>query len=147
MRIQVSENFYLDEFIGPDTYRKFEAQSQRYIRKEMILAAQFIRTMSGLSITINNWSAGGSYKESGLRDFNTTTGASYSAHKFGAAIDLKIGNLTSFEMVELIKDYEQDLIDIGICRYENPKFTQGNRDWLHIDSLWTGSNELIMVNP
>ena len=90
-RIKVSKNFYLDEFIDKGIYNRFEAKSQRYIRPELIKIAQIVRDYTEKSVTINNWSTGGSYKESGLRSFKTSTGATYSAHKYGAAMDLKIG--------------------------------------------------------
>lgn len=147
-RIQISENFKLDEFIDPVTYEKFGARSVMFIRKEVILAAQYIRSTTGLSITVNNWANGGAYKESGLRNFNTSTGASYSAHKFGAAADLKIGDLDSFEMAAIIKKNWQELYKIGVRRIENPEATKGkNRSWLHFDSYETQTKELIIVNP
>lgn len=148
MRFKITDNFYLDEFINPTTYNKFGMKSQRYIRPEIIKAVQYLRTYTNLPITINNWFNGGSYKESGLRDFNTSTGASYSAHKFGAAADLKIGKLDSFEMEEIILSQEDILIQLGIKRYENPEFTKGKyRSWLHIDCLNERANKLIKVNP
>jgi hypothetical protein len=61
-RIQVSDNFYLDEFIDPVTYNKFGYKSQRYIRQEVINIAQLLRDFTGLSITINNWATGGAKK-------------------------------------------------------------------------------------
>ena len=147
-RIKVSDNFCLDEFINPTTYNKFGAKSQRYIRPELIRIAQTLREFTGLPITINNWATGGAYKESGLRDFNTSTGAGYSAHKFGAGMDLKIGKLTSHEMAQIIIDNWDIFKELGLTRIENPDFTKGkNRDWLHIDVLWTGSDELQIVNP
>lgn len=148
-RIKVSDNFYLDEFINPVTYRKFGAKSQRYIRPELIKIAQTIRSFTGLSCEINNWATGGAYEESGLRDFNTSTGASYSAHKFGAAIDIKIGDLDSFAMAKIITDNYEDIFKpLVVTRIEDPEFTQGKyRSWLHIDVLHTGSNELQIVKP
>lgn len=148
-RIKVSNNFYLDEFINPVTYNKFGVKSQRYIRPELIKIAQCIRSYSGLSCEINNWATGGAYEESGLRDFTTSTGAKYSAHKFGAAIDIKIGNLDSHEMAKIIiENYEDIFKPLGVTRIENPDFTKGKyRSWLHIDVLHTGSNELQIVNP
>jgi hypothetical protein len=147
-RIKVSENFSLDEFINPTTYKKFGYKSQRYIRPEVIRIAQTIRSFTGLSVTINNWATGGGYKESGLRDFTTSTGASYSAHKFGAGADLKIGKLTSHEMAKIVIDNWDMFKELGLTRIENPDFTKGkNRDWLHFDVLWTGSEELQIVNP
>ena len=107
-RIQISENFKLDEFIDPVTYEKFGARSVMFIRKEVILAA----------------------------------------HKFGAAADLKISDLDSFEMVEIIKKNWQELYEIGVRRIENPEATKGkNRSWLHFDSYETQTKELIIVNP
>lgn len=148
-RIKVSDNFYLDEFINPTTYNKFGYKSQRYIRPELIKIAQCIRSYTGLSCEINNWANGGAYEESGLRDFTTSTGASYSAHKFGAAIDIKIGDLDSFEMAKIIIDNYDDVFKpLGVTRIEDPEYTKGKyRSWLHIDVLHTGSNELQIVKP
>lgn len=148
-RIKVSENFYLDEFINPTTYNKFGYKSQRYIRPELIRIAQCLRSYTGKSCTINDWATGGAYKESGLRDFNTGTGALYSAHKFGAGIDIKIGDLDSFTMANIIIDnYEEIFKPLGVTRIEDPEYTKGkNRSWLHIDVLWTGSEELQIVKP
>ena len=147
-RFKVSDNFYLDEFINPTTYKRFGAKSQRYIRPELIKIAQTLREFTDLPITINNWASGGAYKESCLRDFNTSTGASYSAHKFGAGMDLKIGSLSSHEMAQIIIDNFEMFKELGLTRIEDPNFTKGrNRDWLHIDVLWTGSNELQIIKP
>jgi len=147
-RIKLTDNFYLDEFIDPVTYNKFGGRSVMFMRREIILATQWLRSTTGLSITVNNWASGGAYKESGLRNFNTSTGASYSAHKFGAAADLKIGDLTSFEMAEIIEKNWGELYEIGLRRIEDPEATKGkNRGWLHIDSYETQSKSLIIVNP
>jgi len=148
-RIKVSKNFYLDEFIDPVTYNKFGYKSQRYIRPELIPIAQLLRDYTKQSVTINNWAAGGAYKESCLRNFTTSTGASYSAHKFGAAEDLKIGSMDSFEMASIIIDNYDDIFKpLGLKRIEDPEYTKGkHRSWLHIDTLWTGSDELVIVKP
>lgn len=146
-RIKVSDNFYLDEFINPTTYQKWGKHSQRYIRPEVIRIAQLLRSYTGKSITINDWFVGGNYQESGLRDFNTSTGASYSAHKFGAGADLKIGDLTAYEMADIVIKNQDIFMQVGLTRIENPDFTKGNRDWLHTDCLWTGENKIIIVKP
>lgn len=148
-RIKVSKNFYLDEFINPDTYKKFGYKSQRYIRPELIQIAQLLRDFTKLPITVNDWATGGGYSESCLRDFNTSTGAKYSAHKFGAGMDLKIGDLTSTQMAHIIIDNYEDIFKpLGITRIENPEFTRGKyRDWLHIDVLWTGEKDLQIIKP
>ena len=148
-RIKVSENFYLDEFIDPVTYSRFGAKSQRYIRQEIIKIAQTLRSFSGLSCEINNWATGGAYEESGLRNFETSTGAKYSAHKFGGSVDIKIGDLDSHEMAKIIIDNYEDIFKpLGVTRIEDPSYTKGKyRSWLHIDTMWTGSDELQIIKP
>jgi len=143
VRIKVSNNFYLDEFINPETYQKFEASSQRYIRPEVIKIAQFLREYLETPITINNWFDGGQYKESGLRDFNTSTGAKYSAHKFGAAIDVKT-SLKPSELVKKIIDNEEMFMLTGLTRIEDTKFTSS---WVHLDCLYTGLNKIQIIKP
>ena len=147
-RIQVSDNFYLDEFIDPVTYNRFGYKSQRYMRPEVIKVAQTIREFTDLPITINNWATGGAYKESGLRNFTTSTGATYSAHKFGAAADLKIGKLNSFEMADIIIDNYDMFREMGLTRIEDAKYTIGkSRSWLHFDVLFTGQKDLQIIKP
>lgn len=147
-RVKVSRNFYLDEFIDKGIYNRFEAKSQRYIRPELIKIAQLLRSHIGQPMTINNWWTGGAYSESGLRSFKTSTGALYSAHKYGAAMDLKIGVMTSEEMAQLIKDSYEILKPLGVTRIEDPAFTKGkHRDWLHIDTLFTGKKNLQIIKP
>ena len=148
-RIKVSNNFSLDEFINRTTYERFGAKSQRYIRQELIQIAQTLREFTELPITINNWATGGSYNESCLRDFTTSTGAKYSAHKFGAAMDLKIGDLSSGQMTQIIIDNYEDIFkQLGVTRIEDAEYTRGkNRDWLHVDTLWTGDNNLQIIKP
>ena len=148
-KIKVSENFYLDEFIDPTTYNKFGINSLRYIDENIIKAVQYLRTALDMPITVNNWATGGPYQESGLRNFETSTGAKYSAHKFGKAADLKIGKLTSYEMCNLVKKHEEELLKIGIKRMEAPEYTVGkNRSWLHLDTCYNGGlNEIILIKP
>jgi hypothetical protein len=149
-KIKVSDNFTLCEFIDPVTYDRFGAKSQRYIDPNIIKAAQYLRSITGLGITINNWATGGPYKESGLRNFETSTGAKYSAHKFGRAADLKIGDLNSFEMWDLIQKHEEVLMEkCNILRVEDPEYTKVKyRSWIHIDTLFNGGlNEIILIKP
>lgn len=150
-RYKVSDNFYLDEFINPNTYNRFGLKSSRYIRKELIETAQLFRSITNSPITINNWLNGGSYSESGLRDWRTPTGAKYSMHKFGQALDIKCGGLTSFQMFDVISDNWYMFYKLGIRRVEHPNYTKGkNRGWLHIDmanDLSNLSDKPVIVVP
>jgi hypothetical protein len=45
-------------------------------------------------ITVNDWSWGGTFKESGYRSATSRTGAKYSQHRYGRAFDCKFGHVT-----------------------------------------------------
>lgn len=157
MRYKITPNFYLDEFINPETYNRFKERSTRYIRQELVIAVQLFRDIVGKGVTVNDWYNGGGYQESGLRDFETGTGATYSMHKFGAAADLKVSKMTSYEMAEVVKENWLDFRAAGVRRIENPAYTKGAyRDWLHLDlgdtyevnnGMLELRNDLIIVKP
>ena len=154
-------NFYVYEFVAPEIWEKWGNRSIRYIQASIVIAAQFLREKSGVSITINNYKSGGSYRDSGTRTLEsyqrmyggkskgqTKYLSTYSMHKFCGAIDLKIGKMTSHQMASLVDEYEEELMKIGIRRIENPDKTKGrNRDWLHIDTATTGLDYIVRVNP
>jgi hypothetical protein len=144
-RIQVSEHFYLDEFIDPIIYGKWGAKSLSLIDKRMIQAAEFIRVGMGASVTINNWATGGQYRESGLRRFDTRTGASMSQHKFGRAIDVKVKGATPREVHAFLIQNEKHLIQTQIITtLENYSATPS---WTHVDCRLTMLDKLLVVNP
>lgn len=144
-RIQVTPNFYLDEFIDPSTYAARGDKSIVLMDHRIIIFAQWLRETLGKPITINNWATGGQYRESGLRVFNTTTGAKWSQHKFGRAIDIKCAGATPKQVLSVIKEYENYLIQRQICTtIENTSFTP---TWLHCDCRFTGLDKILIVNP
>lgn len=119
-RLKVSDNFFLDEFVHPDAF----------IDARLVDIAQFIRNKLGVAITINNWFTGGQFKESGLRDKNTTTGSKLSQHKIGMAIDVKIAGFDGRKWHEFVKANAKELFELGARRIED--FTLATT-WLHID--------------
>jgi len=159
-RIKVCDNFYLDEFLNRNTYNRFKGRATRYCY-QMFAPAQLFRNLVGKSVTICNWFGGGNYNESGLRDFKTGTGASYSMHKFGGAIDCKVKDMSSHQMADVVKANWQEFYDAGIRRIEDPNDTESKwgakgRDWLHMDTgeqyqlkggIFVPRTDLIIVNP
>jgi len=153
-------NFYIHEFVAPEIWEKWGTRSLRYIQEAIIRGTQFLRTNSGLPVTVNNYKTGGTCKDSGTRTkesyermYGKSKGqskylATYSMHKFCGATDLKIGSLTSHQMAALVEKYEKELMALGIRRIENPDKTKGkNRDWLHIDTGNTGLDYIVKVDP
>lgn len=144
-RIQVTPNFHLDEFIDPSTYASRGEKSLSLMDHRIIVLAQWLLETLDKPITINNWATGGQYRESGLRNFNTKTGAKWSQHKFGRAIDVKCKDATPKQIFAVIKAHEQYLIDNQICTtIENTDYT---KTWIHLDCRFTGLDHLLIVNP
>lgn len=140
--MQVSKNFVLQEFIDPDTYKKWGDKSIWFIDPKVIKIAQLLRDKSGRSVTINNWSVGGSYKLSGLRPLDTTIGAKLSQHKFGRAIDVKIQGYNPEQVHDLIKNNWIEFKEKGLTTLEDLSLT---KTWSHLDCRWTNKDELLIV--
>lgn len=142
--MKVSKNFELEEFINKNTFLQYGSGSLKFIDNRIISIAQFLRDNFG-GLTINDWHKGGHYNESGLRDFDTSTGAKFSQHKFGRAIDCKFSDYTVQQVYTKILANPKKFIDAGITTLEDISATP---TWLHVDCRTTGKiNDLTVVQP
>ena len=110
--------------------------------KEILTQLDDFREAYGRSLRINDWHTGGQYKESGLREIQTKTGARKSAHKFGYAFDVK-----HFDRSELtaLRDFIKDRgAEFGISRVENFDKTPS---WCHIEFSKEEVKEIYFFNP
>lgn len=140
----LSKHFDIQEFVGKPIFDRYMANSKWFIDPKLIAIAEFIREEFELPMTINNWHRGGKFQERGYRVPTTETGARYSQHKFGRAIDFNIKGIPPQEVAEWIKASFATLKGLGLTTIENPVATP---TWNHIDVRWTGMNELLVVNP
>lgn len=141
-KMKISEHFELEEFINPADFAEHKENSIDLIDKKLIDIAEFIRTNTKKPVTINNWHTGGQYKESGLREQNTTTGAKKSAHKSGKAIDVKIKGWGGTEWYNWVRINAKTLYQLGARRIEDKSLAT---TWLHIDTKEHGEPNVITV--
>jgi hypothetical protein len=139
-RIKVSKNFYLDEFIDKDTYKRWGEKSIWFIDRDIISIAQFFREHFDVAITIN----GSGYNMSGFRPPSTDVGASLSQHRFGRAIDMKFNCMTIEEVYEEVMKNEKRFLLAGVRAVEGIAHTP---TWLHVDKRSTDLNNILIVNP
>ena len=125
MRIKCTANFYQDEFLFPSETDISKMDSK------IILVAQWIREQIGKPVTINNYATGGHYKESGLRDIDSKTGAKKSAHKEGKAIDIKVSGMTAKEVWDWCMDRQMELYAMGVREIEHHENTP---TWTHLST-------------
>jgi len=133
-RIKLSENFYLDEFLDPDSHEGLE---------KGLAIAQFLRETTGLPVTINNWSSGGQYKYSGFRPPQCTIGSPTSEHRKLNANDYKIGNWTGSQMQDFVRKHATQLFVLGVRRMEHISLTP---TWLHLDCKEHGENCIKIID-
>ena len=149
-RIEVSPNFFLDEFLDVYTYLFEKDNGLNKIDFKLFQIAQKVRELHGRPLVINTWWTtylqlkamkysdidivkhieGSSIirKWSGLRTNRSNVGAKNGAHYLGKAIDMS-GN--GDELYKVVKDNAEALYCLGLRRIEDKKIT---RTWLHADT-------------
>ena len=134
--MKLTKNFYLHEFINPDILKWYgEVVSLGFIDNRIVDIAQFFRDRFGKPIVINGEFLGITFTESGLRKFNTQTGAIMSQHKFGRAVDLKWEGMDADEVrADIINNYEK-FRSKGLTTVEKDTDT-----WIHVDCRFTKDN-------
>ena len=138
--MKVSKNFDLREFIDPLTYQQRGDKSIQLIDDRIIILAQFVRDHFNAAVTINDYWKGGHYFESGLRRWDTTTGAELSQHKFGRAIDIKVEGIPPMNVRDEIRRNWGVFQAAGLTCIEKNTPT-----WTHLDCRYTGLDELLEI--
>jgi hypothetical protein len=136
----MTKNFSIQELVPPEVFSERGNAASQLMDIRIVNVAQWLRDKTGKPITINNWSNGGQFKESGLRNFATSTGAKWSQHKYGRAIDLKVEGMQAEEVRQLIRNNWTTLKAIGLTTIEKDTPT-----WVHIDCRYTGMETLLEV--
>ena len=140
----LTNNFRLEEFIDPDTFKKYGEQSIWFIDVRIVTLAQFIRERIGKPCTVNNWHSGGSYQYSGFRPPTCSIGAKLSQHRFGRGIDLKVKGMTADELRQDIENNYSIYRKAGLTTIEDGAYAP---TWCHIDIRETGLDTLKIVKP
>lgn len=134
-------HFRLQELVGPAVYKARGDRAWEMLSTGMLITSDQIRDKFGAT-TINNWADGGPFSESGLRDFNTLTGALYSMHKLGKAYDWKFRDSSPIEVAAYIVAHEDEFP--YLTTLENPQIT---KTWLHGDDRNHSQQRIWVVNP
>ena len=129
-----SRYFKIQELVCPEVYRRYGEQAWMFIDPELIETLDMIREkILCKPMIVNNWSAGGSYTQRGLRcnlcqlvKDKTKAGKLYlSAHNFGKAVDATVQGMTAEEARRLIVK-NQILLPY-------PVRLEDGVNWLHLD--------------
>jgi hypothetical protein len=121
--------FALNEVVHPGAIQALGERAWTLMDERILRGADWLRELFG-PCTINGKFGGKGFTESGLRDPFTKTGAPFSQHKFGRALDLKFHKVTCKEVYDYIIRNPGQARENGITTVEDIAFTG---TWLHID--------------
>ena len=111
MRVQITENFYLDEFTCKD---QSDIPLNVFMNiLKLAVEMQKIRNYFQKSIKVNSGYRSNSYNEK-------VGGASKSQHLLGMACDFTVSGYTSFEVADIVEDLMQSefIINGGLGEYD-----------------------------
>jgi hypothetical protein len=134
------KHFQIQEFVTRESYIARGEKSIELMDSRIIAVAELLRDLIDKPCIINNWHLNGQYHESGLRSMDTATGAKWSQHKYGRAIDVKVIGMKSEEVRQFIRLHWQEFKAVGLTTIE--KDTNG---WVHLDCRYTGLDGLLEV--
>lgn len=139
--------FALNEVVPSEIIAQRGEQAWNLMDDRILMAADWLREKFGPAV-INGKFGGKVFRESGLRDPFTTTGAKFSQHKFGRAVDMKFTKTSVKEVYDFILANQAEARANGITTLENIAFTPS---WLHLDvrKLPDGypADKVLVVNP
>ena len=133
--------FKINELVNPTLLKQIgEETAWKLFDDRLLKMADKIREKYG-ACTVN----GGGLTDCGLRDINSVTGAKYSAHKMGRALDLHIvsiekkwGDNKAGKTEDYNRVREQLMVDpvFSVLNFEqNSKEYSNGIPWLHVDTL------------
>ena len=137
--------FKADELVGPEIYDQLGGNLNKIcllFDNRLLWTADQLRRKYGICI-INDWQQGGNFSESGLRTFDTLTGAKWSQHKFARALD---GKFKETDVNEIRKDILDDPFN---DRFKYITCIEMKTSWLHWDTRnWNKKkNGILKIYP
>lgn len=135
------KHFELYELVPRETLEALGERAWELLDVRMLVTLDELRDALGPCI-VNDWRGGGRYNESGLRSFETPTGAKHSQHRFGRAADCKFAQVTPREAFEYIRARAAHFP--YLTTLEDVEFTP---TWLHFDVRLNQSEGIRIVRP
>lgn len=118
------KHFKTTELVSKELYTMLGERSIKLFDKSVLDSLDNLRERWGSFIRINDWSKGGPYNQSGLRELNSKVGAVKSKHKEAIAFDVKTQNIKKFY------EFVTTTPGLNIIRVEDINFTPS---WVHIE--------------
>lgn len=120
--------FKIEELVWPELYAERKETAWDMFDAKLLITLDELRSAYGV-IKVNDWHAGGKFKESGARAWGTPTGAKWSMHKLFRAADCKFLSFSAEDVQTDILSHP-DKFPFLTCMEDAAK----TRNWLHVDT-------------
>lgn len=135
------EHFVIEELVPPDVFQARGQGAWELLDPRILMSADAMRKRFG-AIVVNNWHKGGAFEESGFRGSTTATGARYSQHKYGRALDCKPRDASPREVFEYILAHPDEFPYVTTL-----EDIEATPTWVHIDCRNNPSAGIRIVKP
>ena len=141
---QLKEFFTVEELVCPHTFAKFGERSWQFLNTELLETLLVVRReVLKVPMYVNNWDAGGSFSQRGLRcnvcqlvKEKTLAGKVYlSAHGNGAGVDFDAKGLSAAEARRRIAE--------AAGRLPHPVRLEDGVSWVHLDVYDAGKGTMV----
>ena len=144
----IKTNFNIKELVSRRVFESQGNYSLGLLRPTLIRGLHYLRLYFDASIYINTWAYQnniGSFHQRCFRQMHITTGARFSRHKYGMAVDFNVKGLSSSEVFDDIVSNQDDFLNAGFSTIEDTFYTP---TWTHLDIRATDlNNQLLVVSP
>ena len=138
------KHFKVQELVPPSIYEKRKEKAIELIDERVLITLDQLREIFG-PCTVNDWSFGGSFSQSGLRTPEAKEYSPTSQHSFDRAMDCKFSEYEAEEV-------RAEILDNRIL-FPYITFIENEVSWLHFDvrnceriTLWSPNiNKAILV--
>lgn len=125
----VPKYFKAYELLPPDMFQKYGDDGLYFMDDRILWTLDSLREHAGKAITVNNWKQGGQFSQRGYRN-DASTGAPFSAHRFGRAVDFDIAGMSAQKFRNHVKS---DGMFTGALDYITR--IEDLTNWNHIDCI------------
>lgn len=135
MRFYKPRHFQIRELVPPDVYLERGDGAIILFDSRILWTLDALRDVLAVPLTVNTWHSGGAYTQRGYRT-DPDTGARYSQHRFGRAVDFTVSGMTAQTFRDNVRsgDYPTQLQ--YITRIED------GVSWVHLDCASVPGTEI-----
>jgi hypothetical protein len=133
-------HFEAQEFVPPEIFNRFGADSLWFMDCRMTWTADAAREYFGVPITINDWLWGGRFKYRGYRPPQCTEGAENSQHRLAQALDFDVKGISAEEVRQEIKTHPSEPAFRFVTTVED------SVNWNHWDCRARRESQVVFIN-